>query len=146
MNILGLAGHAGAGKDYTYEYIERLLAPLHVERIAFADGLKFDIESALGVLPYDLPALRDKPYPSEIRLLLQWWGTELRRDQHGANYWVDKGMEMAEKASAYSHLVVVTDVRFANEAAVIIDAGGITAEVWADEAIRRERLGGVLPA
>ena len=146
MNILGLAGHAGAGKDHTYEYLKVLLYPLYVERIAFADGLKFDIEEALGLTPYALGAIRSKPYTPEIRALLQWWGTELRREQYGDDYWVRKGMEMAEEASEYSHLVVVTDVRFANEAAVIVEAGGITAEVVADEALRRERLGGVLPA
>ena len=146
MNIIGLAGHAGAGKDHTYEYLRDLLSPLQVTRIAFADSLKFDIEETLGLSPYALGAIRSKPYTSEIRLLLQWWGTELRREQYGDDYWVRKGMEMAEEASGYSHLVVVTDVRFANEAAAIIDVGGITAEVLADEAIRRERLGGVLPA
>ena len=145
MNILGLAGHAGAGKDYTYEHLMALLEPLHVERVAFADGLKFDIESALGVLPYDLPALRDKPYPEEIRMLLQWWGTELRREHHGDDYWVLKGMEMAEEASRYAHLVVVTDVRFANEAKVIRERGGIVAEVYASPEVRAARLGGDLP-
>lgn len=144
MNILGLAGHAGAGKDHTYEYLKALLAPLQVTRIAFADGLKFDIEDTLGLTPYELPAIRSKPYTPEIRMFLQWWGTELRRAQD-EDYWVKKGMALADEASGYSHLVVVTDVRFANEAKAIVAAGGMTAEVWADEAIRRERLGGVLP-
>jgi hypothetical protein len=145
MNILGLAGHAGAGKDHTYEYIRELLSPLQVTRIAFADGLKFDIEETLGLHHFDLELIRHKPYSPEIRSLLQWWGTELRRAHYGDDYWVKKGMEMAEEAGEYSHLVVVTDVRFYNEAEVIIEAGGITAEVLADEAIRRERLGGALP-
>jgi hypothetical protein len=146
MNIIGLAGHAGAGKDHTYEYLRDLLSPLYVERIAFADGLKFDIESALGVLPFDIPAIRSKPYSDEIRMLLQWWGTELRREHHGDDYWVLKGMEMAEEASAYAHLVVVTDVRFENEAAVIRDRGGIVVEVYAQRATRLRRLGSLPPA
>lgn len=145
MKLLGLAGHAGAGKDHTFEYLKELLAPRHVERVAFADGLKFDIEEAFDVSPYELAAIRQKPYSVEIRALLQWWGTELRRSQD-ENYWVDKGMEMVREAAGYSALVVVTDVRFVNEANAITEAGGLVCEITADESIRRERLGGRLPA
>ena len=145
MNIIGLAGHAGAGKDHTYRYLKDLLSPLHVVRVAFADSLKFDIEEALGLTPYELGAIRQKPYTDEIRMLLQWWGTELRREHYGDDYWVRKGIEMAEEASTYAHLVVVTDVRFQNEAEVIRAHGGIVAEVIAQPATRAARLGGDLP-
>jgi hypothetical protein len=145
MNIIGLAGHAGAGKDHTYEYLKDLLSPLQVTRVAFADSLKFDIEDTLGLTPYALGAIRSKPYRDEIRMLLQWWGTELRRQHYGDDYWVRKGMEMVEEASGYSHLVVVTDVRFTNEAEIIREHGGIVAEVLAQPDTRRARLGGVLP-
>jgi hypothetical protein len=146
MRILGLAGHAGAGKDHTFEYIrDDLLEAFDVRRIAFADGLKFDIEETLGLLHFDLELIRLKPYSPEIRALLQWWGTELRREQYGDDYWVKKGMEMVEDLWPHSDLIVVTDVRFANEAKVIRDAGGIVAEVYASPEIRAARLGGDLP-
>ena len=41
--------------------------------------------------------------------------------------------------------MVITDVRFANEADVIHEAGGLVYEVRAPENVRRERLGGELP-
>jgi hypothetical protein len=145
MKLLGLAGHAGAGKDYTYAALKADLAPQVVERVAFADGLKFDIEEALGVTPYDIPALRDKPYSPEVRSFLQWWGTELRREQYGDDYWVLKGMEMVEEMAGYADLVVVTDVRFQNEADAIRKSRGMVAEVWATREVRSGRLGGDLP-
>lgn len=146
MRIIGLAGHAGAGKDHTFEYIrDDLLAEFAVRRVAFADGLKFDIEETLGLLHFDLVAIRHKPYSPEIRALLQWWGTELRREQYGDDYWVKKGMKMAEDLWPHSDLIVVTDVRFANEAKAIRLAGGIVAEVYASPETRAARLGGDLP-
>jgi hypothetical protein len=142
--LIGLAGSAGAGKDHAYGVLKTLLAPWTVERVAFADGLKFDIEEALDVSPYSLPMLRDKPYTPEIRALLQWWGTELRRDQD-EDYWVNKGMEMVAEANGYADLVVITDVRFANEADLIRKNGGLVVEVYAPQKIRMVRLGGIAP-
>jgi phosphomevalonate kinase len=144
---LGLAGKAGAGKDYVCELIQGIYAAhgLRAERVAFADGLKQDIEETLGLnrgTCQSIPVLRQKPYTPEVRALLQWWGTELRRSQD-EDYWVKKGMEMIERSTA--DLVIVTDVRFANEAEIIRDHGGIVAEVFAESHVRQERLGGVLP-
>ncbi len=144
--ILGLAGQAGAGKDYTYQHLVNThLAiidnPLVVVRVAFADGVKEDIEDALQT---DIEMLWSKPYPDEIRKLLQWWGTELRRAQD-EEYWSKKGIAEAKRLAALVHLVVVTDVRFANEVDVIHEAGGRVYEVVAADVVRRERLGGELP-
>jgi hypothetical protein len=144
MKILGLAGQAGAGKDHTFEYIRDLIDPLKATRIAFADGLKFDIEETLGLLHFDLELIRYKPYSPEIRSLLQWWGTELRREQYGDDYWVNKGMEMASDAWPHSDLIVITDVRFANEAEIVTAAGGMVAEVYASNSVRAIRMGGLV--
>ncbi len=146
MKIIGLAGQAGAGKDSTYEYIRDThlqLVKQVVVRVAFADGVKEDIEDALEV---ETSVLWDKPYPDEIRQLLQWWGTELRRAQDPM-YWVNKGMAEAklQADSEAIHLVVITDVRFGNEAEIIREAGGLVFEVIATTATRQYRLGGNLP-
>jgi hypothetical protein len=146
MKLLGLAGHAGAGKDYTYAALRANLEPgVIVERVAFADGLKFDIEEALEVGPFDLPALRDKPYSPEIRSLLQWWGTELRRDQYGDDYWIRKGMEMVREADQWADLVVITDVRFQNEADAVREAGGMVVGIVAPRSVREDRIGKLPP-
>jgi hypothetical protein len=55
-------------------------------------------------------------------LLLQWWGTEYRRKQD-PHYWVKKLLNSVLKDSKLD-IVLITDVRFLNEAAGIRHAGG----------------------
>jgi hypothetical protein len=73
------------------------------------------------------------------REYLQWYGTEAHRDIFGQNFWVDALLPFADVGEHYGlawHLnnlfpgadvIVVTDVRFPNEAERIISLGG---EVW----------------
>lgn len=144
---VGLTGYAGAGKDYVCQWL-REHSSKAVHRVAFADGVRMEIQETLLPSPEgSLPALWDKPYPETIRRLLQWWGTDLRRAQD-PDYWVAHGMARASELDDYltsESLIVFTDVRFENEAAAIKDAGGIVFQVMADEGVRAERLGGSLP-
>lgn len=60
-----------------------------------------------------------------VRSALQFWGTEVRREQDD-NYWVNKTihrvlLEACKGVSSY-----ITDSRFPNEAAAVRDAGGLT--------------------
>lgn len=141
MKLIGLAGMAGAGKDYTYERLRDFYWPqgTTVERIALADGVRLEIQETLGQYQ---PVLWKKPYPDAIRRLLQWWGTDFRRAQN-PNHWVDKTRERIEVSNA--GIVCVTDVRFSNEADMIRDLGGIVVEVRANSHLRAMRLGGALP-
>ena len=148
MRVIGLAGMAGAGKDYVCDLIRSHFDRQNgwAVRVAFADGVRNDIEIAMGAEPGSIESLWSKPYPIEIRSLLQWWGTEFRRSQD-VDYWAKRGMKVAEEE--YTHggadLVIFTDVRFQNEADIIMEAGGMVFEVVADQDIRARRLGGVLP-
>ena len=134
--VLGLAGKAGAGKDFVYDVLGRYFA---AQRIAFADGVRLEVEAAHPDLD-----VWTKPYDEETREILQWWGTDYRRKQD-PNYWVHKGVQRINAAARFYELVVVTDIRFANEAAAIEELGGMVAEVYAHDEVRRERLGGELP-
>jgi hypothetical protein len=58
------------------------------------------------------------------RVLLQYYGTEYRRAQD-SNYWADKGLRKCRGDG----LFVIDDVRFQNEAAAVIAAGGILIRV-----------------
>lgn len=142
--IIGLTGRAGAGKDYTFKWLDERDYP--VTRLAWADNLKKEIEDVLNY-GQRLDALWDKPYPPEVRKLLQWWGTDLRRGQD-PEYWVKKmKAELAPYAAGgplTDRVAVVTDVRFPNEAVAIREMGGIIIRVWAPKTVRKERLG-VLP-
>lgn len=147
MKWIGLTGRMGAGKDYTFEALRDIAEYLAVWRMSFADGLRYEIQRTLTEgLPGgpSLPALWEKPYPEAIRRLLQWWGTDFRREQD-PNYWVNDGIVRAkEKAKMISHSLgvpVFTDVRFQNEAEAIRAEGGIIVRVTAPYEVRRERLG-----
>lgn len=136
--IIGLIGRAGAGKDYTF--LRMLTMGLPVQRRAFADQLRGEIEAILGVDP----DIWQKPYRDEVRRLLQWWGTDLRRAAD-PRYWLDQMLGGLNALERKGVIPVVTDARFINEADVIQELGGIIVRVFAPDDIRKERLGGILP-
>ncbi len=140
--IVGLAGKAGSGKDHVAGLLLELF-PGGV-RLASGDLLKQDIEDTLGGA--NLWPLHRKPYSSDIRRLLQWWGTEFRRSQQ-SDYWTRKLAEEIDhwKTTRRVPLIVVTDVRFDNEARLIRRHKGLVVEVYAPDQIRRARLGGEVP-
>ncbi|BCS53318.1 hypothetical protein [Geobacter sp. SVR] len=55
------------------------------------------------------------------RALMQWWGTEFRRNYFGENYWISRFLEACDNPK---QLYVVDDCRFPNEAQAIKEAGG----------------------
>ena len=140
MKLLGLTGPAAAGKDYTYETLSSLYTDVH--RVSLADELRFEIQAILND-GRDMNALWQKPYTDPVRWILQHYGTEYRRAQD-PDYWVNK-VEETIWGFHGEQIVVVTDVRFANEADLIRELGGLVVEVRADEMIRRRRIGGPLP-
>jgi len=67
---------------------------------------------------------KNAPYGKHPKLL-QWWGTELRRAQD-PNYWVKKTFVAIPKNA---DIVMITDVRFPNEADAVKQQGGYTINV-----------------
>lgn len=127
--LIGLCGAAGSGKD-TVASILRETAQFY--RVAFADPLYEMISVVTGLLPEDLQDRELKE--AEIdwigkspRQLLQTLGTEWGRGMVSESIWIDIGMRRIDRLLADGRNVVVTDVRFDNEAAAIKGAGG---EVW----------------
>jgi hypothetical protein len=59
-----------------------------------------------------------------LRQYLQHYGTEAHRAVFGPNFWVDN-VDLSHEGK----VVVVTDVRFANEAQAVSDAGGVVVNV-----------------
>ena len=110
-------------------------------RVSFADQLRYEIEDTLG---FENRVLWDKPYSDTIRRLLQWWGTELRRDKD-ENYWVRKAAHVAKLVEKQGNTPVFTDVRFPNEARMIEDYGGFIVRVTAPLETRERRLGTLPP-
>ena len=145
MYLLGLSGAAGAGKD-TFGYLLRDEYGFH--KAAYADRLRDALYTLnpivvcngehRGPLPagYDGPAflpLRDvideygwegyknSPFSHEVRRLIQLMGTEVGRGIAGKNVWVDATFRDLPTDGSD---IVITDVRFPNEAQAIKDEGG----------------------
>lgn len=66
--------------------------------------------------------------PRSPRQIMQWWGTEYRRSQD-TGYWISKAHQTVSWLSktAQADLVVLTDVRFVNEANLVRRWGG---QIW----------------
>lgn len=138
--VVGLTGFAGAGKDYIFGKLKESF-PYEAVRVSLADEVRHEIEE---VFQKGLPQLWEKPYPLEIRKLLQWWGTDLRRKED-EDYWVRKTEafipQLHKMRTPYDTIVVVTDVRFPNELAMVKRLGGIMVKVVASPFVRASRLG-----
>lgn len=75
----------------------------------------------------ELPTAAWMLLPRSPRQILQWWGTEYRRTQQ-AEYWVQRLLAnvQALRDAGRSH-IIITDVRFADEAQAIRSQG---AQIW----------------
>lgn len=125
--IIGLSGRKRSGKDTVAKMLSE-----HPEfggktsRIGFADALKAELSDATGFPVEFIEQFKDK-----FRLGLQWWGTELRRDLCGENYWIDKYRQAV--AQDGSPFILTPDVRFKNEYDAIKSLGGIVVRVTRPE-------------
>lgn len=123
--IIGLSGYARCGKDTAAAF----LADHGYQRVAFADALRdllYHLNPLLNHRDARLAAMVDaigwegaKRHP-EVRSLLQRCGTEAGRKVLGENVWIDLAMRKAEQHEN----VVLTDVRFPNEADAVRAKGG----------------------
>lgn len=129
--IIGLAGAAQSGKDTA----GAMLGGFGYKRLAFADALKdlaisLDPEFEYGGKPWSLTRLVElygwedvKRYVPASRIYLQHKGAELRRED--PEHWIKKVFAQVHPGGQY----VICDVRYPNEVAAILAAGGIVAQV-----------------
>ena len=125
--IIGFTGLAGAGKDLAASMVPG------GHRIAFADPLYQGLATMLGI-PEGLLRARSTKEVSLVdfgrspRELLQTLGTDWGRKLVAPDVWLRVAFWRWERAAAAGHgVIVVPDVRFANEARQIRSEGG---EVW----------------
>lgn len=139
--LIGLTGYAGSGKD---TFAKSLKLRGGYERVGFADGVK---EMALVLDPLLVipqPDADNLAYLSQlvnaygweeakkfesVRKYLQVLGTDAVRNIVGTDAWV-----RAAEAKVIGHLregrnVVITDVRFPNEAAFVKSYGGTVVKI-----------------
>lgn len=132
LEVLGLSGYARSGKDTVADH---LVETQGYTRISFADPMRealvaLDPVIHLGGYPIGVAAAvrmvgweKLKGMSSDIRPLMQRFGTEVGRAMFGENFWVELALSRIPDGSK----VVFADVRFPNEADAIRDLGG---EIW----------------
>lgn len=145
--LIGITGKAGSGKDTAFRFIKEWAESegRPARRDAFADRLKLSVarlfhpeigmEDALrwcNAIKHDGTVIvwgGHNPDDTTTRIqidgrtLLQRYGTEAHRDVFGYDFWISAVISQYDPAE----IMVVTDVRFDNEAHAIRDKGG---EVW----------------
>lgn len=147
--LIGLTGPAGCGKDTTADL---LVAGRGFVKMAFADALRAEVCAAFDVPMSYLTDRETKEHPISAlsicrcadagfrramagqlsaaprspRQIMQWWGTEYRRAQN-VKYWTHLAVLRIVSLHMEGHPVVVTDVRFPDEAEVIRSLGGV---IW----------------
>lgn len=126
--IIGLSGYAQSGKDTVAEL---LCLNYKYQRRAFADPMrhalltinpKLDSITRVSDVVDDYGWEVAKKNP-EVRRLLQVLGTDVGRKMFGDNVWV----KMLMNELNYEDKIVISDVRFPNEAEAIKKLGG---SVW----------------
>lgn len=129
--LIGLCGAAGAGKNTVADFLADSSGCAFLQ-VAFADPL-YECVSVITGLP--VAQLKDRevkeasvPWLGKSpRQMLQSLGTEWGRDTIHDEIWIRITMNRVASELACGRSVVITDVRFDNEAAAITQAGG---EVW----------------
>jgi hypothetical protein len=116
MKLIGLVGQATVGKDAFYNalngnYIKK--------RMAFADELKMEVARACGVTVGFVEANKHL-----FRPMLQWWGTDFKRRMFGDDYWISRLNSKLCEFDPMPEVIVITDVRFLNEANYVTSLGG----------------------
>lgn len=127
--IIGLSGVARSGKDTVADH---LVENYGFRKVSFADPIRealYRLNPEIDVDGYDmrLKAAVDlmgweqlKDISTGVRGLMQRMGTEVGREMFGENIWVDTAL----KSIAPGEKIVITDVRFPNEADAIQATGG----------------------
>lgn len=130
--IIGLCGRAGSGKDTFANAVEG-----EKEVFAFVKPLK-DAAAALFALSHEQlydPLLKEvvvDDWGKSPREILQWMGTDIIRNQLDATFFI-KHMQRRINQST-KKLIIITDVRFPNEAMLIKSLGGTIIHINRDSA------------
>lgn len=129
--VIGLAGHAGCGKD------SAIVNLLKVDRIfartAFADKIR-DIGNIFGFTHHQMTDRTLKEKVDEYwgispRKFMQLVGSEMFRHHLCADVWIKALFRTLERDYGNKKVVFITDVRFPNEADAIHKHGGVVVRI-----------------
>lgn len=143
IQLIGIQGHAGAGKDSIATYLHAFYKDVYIEH--FADPLKACASAAFGIPVEDFsdPTLKNNPnsyWGVSPRQIAQFLGTEIFRETIGKliptsqnTFWIDRltgklsGQLLLGGEGEYDDgdTVITADVRFQNEVDYITNQGGV---------------------
>ena len=125
--IIGISGKKRSGKDTVFSMIDAITAhEVRTTRTAFGDQIKQEIAESMNITVGDIDADKER-----FRPLLQWWGAEFRRGYCGDDYWIKK-MRLAAATWYARDWLIITDVRFPNEAELVRELDGVLIRVERD--------------
>lgn len=149
--LIGITGKAGSGKDTLCDMMLKFLKKYEDEgtfaaRASLADQLKRTAAMMYGVHPKLFNNRNTKETPLEVlngqspRQVLQQFGTEYVRENLGADHWikmVEKDMPSLlgfnEMMPDRTNIIIVPDVRFANEREWIRENNGALIKIERSE-------------
>lgn len=140
LKLIGLAGLAMSGKDTAADV---LVENYGFKKLSMAYPLRLEADLAVWTraqptqcsVPENISRIISegaidvwaKPTSNDARALLQWWGTEYRREKFKDSYWVDLLKQRIYGLLNAGTPVVISDIRFANEARMIQELNG---HIW----------------
>jgi hypothetical protein len=126
MQLIGLSGHAGTGKDWI---AQQLLVPQGFKPFSLAWHFKIWLVGR-GLASYEDVFFTKPP---AVRHLLQQVGTEEGRNVYGEDIWCHTAaawLRLLEEQWGQRR-IVIPDIRFPNEVAMIEDLGGKVLRLYA---------------
>ena len=136
--LIGLSGKSGSGKSTAADYLTREHG---YHQFAFAGALKDTVGTAFGFtheqLHGNLKESIDPRYGVSPRWCLQWLGTEVLRARFPDIWIKNLRREILEFLSINGQRpLVVTDVRFRDEAEALRKMGAVLVRIERDEGLR----------
>lgn len=136
--LIGLHGRAGSGKDTAADFIEKYAKNKTFKKFSFAQPLKDAVKIMFNLTDEHIIEKKEDPVLNpdgsvkwhlngqalSPRLILQWLGTDILRNQIKESFHVDNMRDRIKEALKDTDIVVITDVRFLNEAEMIKELGG----------------------
>jgi len=122
--LIGLTGRARSGKDSLASYLR---AHHGFHSLAFADPIREGLQAMFGIGDHFAYDAKEVPIPGigkSYRELAQTLGTEWGRELISPEIWLRVMVLRVERVLS-TKSVVITDVRFENEAELIRKNGGI---------------------
>ena len=167
MNIVGLVGKSGSGKDT----VANILVNEGYERVASADTMKDDLCRYLDITHEEFEQYKNKPlkvvhteegfhhmkgedrfgktrifgkfaFDFSLRRLLQQYGMDMR-DHFGPDYWISRSVKKILDADEVfvnesKKQVVISDIRFQNEWDYVKSMGGKVVLIKGREELTQE--------